>query len=156
MRSCRSCLKPKAAAEFRGQRPDCRECEREACRRYGAENRQKRNARLSKWRRENPEKASAADRRKALKRNYGLTENDVEAIRVAQGGLCAICGEAKALVIDHSHENGDVRGLLCTRCNTGIGWIEQRPDFINLVCAYLGEPCHADVLLEIANAEATP
>jgi hypothetical protein len=144
----------KPSAQFRERRPDCRSCERAACRAYGAANRPKRNARLSSWRRANPEKAAAADRRKHLKANCGLTEQQVEAMRLAQGGHCALCLTDGPLVIDHCHETGRVRGLVCTPCNTALGHAEARGGWLGRAAVYLASPCHADVLLELANSRS--
>ena len=46
----------------------------------------------------------------------------------AQGGLCAICHKpqtTRKLAVDHDHESGLIRGLLCTRCNCDIGLLEK-------------------------------
>ena len=64
MKACRTCSEGKDPTQFRPSRPDCRACERAAAREYGASNRAKRNARLSRWRKMNPDKAAANDRRK--------------------------------------------------------------------------------------------
>ena len=63
MKACRTCSEGKDPTQFRPSRPDCRACERAAAREYGASNRAKRNARLSRWRKMNPDKAAANDRR---------------------------------------------------------------------------------------------
>ena len=58
-----------------------------------------------------------------LKKNYGITIEDYDAILQAQGGKCAICkgGTSKNFfAVDHNHKNGRIRGLLCARCNTGL------------------------------------
>lgn len=151
MKTCRKCSATKDLQEFRSDRKDCRSCEREACRIYATANRPRRNARLSRWRRNNPDKAAAVDRRRHLRANYGLTEIQVETMRKAQGGRCLLCRSDKSLVIDHCHTTGRVRGLLCMPCNTTLGHVEAHPEWIGRATIYLGEPCHADVLLEIAN-----
>lgn len=59
-----------------------------------------------------------AERR--LKIKFGLTWDEYDAIYQAQGGRCAICGgkpRAYMLAVDHDHKTGEVRGLLCSRCN---------------------------------------
>lgn len=52
---------------------------------------------------------------------HGLTPEDVEVLLRRQNGLCAICEDAGTLCIDHDHKTGIVRGLLCRRCNIGLG-----------------------------------
>ena len=87
------------------------------------------------WRRRNPEKTRGIIWRSKLKRVYGLTENDYEAMWRRQGGRCGLCGRmmirhgktrAKAS-IDHDHVSGRVRGLLCGQCNTVLGHVEKWP-----------------------------
>lgn len=60
----------------------------------------------------------------------------------AQGGGCAICGEGPGdrfhLVVDHDHQTSEVRGLLCTACNVGIGNLRDDPDLLRRALAYLG------------------
>lgn len=64
-------------------------------------------------------------------RQYGITAEDYDALRVAQDDTCAICGRPDPLSksgvwhVDHCHSTGRVRGLLCTKCNTGLGLFED-------------------------------
>jgi acyl-homoserine lactone synthase len=58
---------------------------------------------------------------------------------------------AHPLVVDHCHGSGRVRGVLCNRRNTGLGWLEMDRGMLGRVSQYLGAPCHADVLLDLAN-----
>jgi len=60
------------------------------------------------------------------KKSYGITEKEAEDLLLTQGGLCAICSvEIKKLgrkgCVDHCHETGVVRGILCGKCNTALG-----------------------------------
>lgn len=73
-------------------------------------------------------------------------------MRALQGGKCLICRRSAKLVIDHCHETGRVRGLICSPCNTHVGWIESVPGFHQRVETYLAASDYADVLLELANA----
>lgn len=68
-------------------------------------------------------------RKQGLKR-YNLTFEDYDQIFTEQNGCCAICGKHQSefktrLAVDHSHKTGQVRGLLCTNCNTKLGWWEK-------------------------------
>lgn len=61
-------------------------------------------------------------------RSYGLTLAQYAALFTAQNNVCLICNgvtKGKKLVVDHDHKTGQVRGLLCTRCNTAIGFLED-------------------------------
>lgn len=73
------------------------------------------------WARKNPDH----DKRAALKR-YGLSLEGFKEMLKKQNGKCAICdasknSDGKSLYVDHCHETGKIRGLLCRKCNTGIG-----------------------------------
>lgn len=134
---CPRCLDIKAVDQFyrkvtktsRGWSWDshCIICRREQCRLYGANNKDARNARLSEWRRKNPTKASKIDARRRLKAKYGISTEDLEHMRLAQGGRCAICErETSRLFVDHCHTKGHIRALLCQTCNTFLGWYEKK------------------------------
>lgn len=56
-----------------------------------------------------------------LRRRYGITSADVDALVAAQGGLCALCRERAPEHVDHDHVTGAVRGVLCSCCNQGLG-----------------------------------
>lgn len=90
-----------------------------------------------------------------LRRQYGITLNDYEVLLSAQGGVCAICGnppyipEAERprrqgrptraiLAVDHDHDTGHVRGLLCIPCNRGIGFLKDSPKILRSAFEYLG------------------
>lgn len=86
------------------------------------------------------------DRRKNLNR-YGITEDDFAALDESQGGRCAICNDLpnetnvrsrkKRLCVDHEHETGKIRGLLCDRCNTGLGIFKDSVNRLQSAIAYL-------------------
>lgn len=68
-----------------------------------------------------------------IKRRYGVTTEDYDRMLSDQNGGCKLCGKPPAmtsqitlrLFIDHCHTTGKVRGLLCARCNTGLGFVDQ-------------------------------
>lgn len=72
--------------------------------------------------------SSAAQHAAMVAKTYGLTADDYDVLLAAQGGRCAICRarpKSKRLAVDHDHKTGEVRGLLCSRCNhdlMGSAW----------------------------------
>lgn len=80
----------------------------------------------------------AFKRHESKLKEYGLTPEQYEDMLVAQNGVCAICHQAETLKrkkdpnimrlhVDHCHKTGKVRGLLCTRCNPAIGYLQDDP-----------------------------
>ena len=72
-----------------------------------------------------------------LKKRYGITAEDADAMLTAQGGLCAICGVAAAEHVDHDHETGGVRELLCFNCNGGLGQFKDDPEVLRAAADYV-------------------
>ncbi len=58
-------------------------------------------------------------------KRYRMSERHYEAMKEAQGGACFICRKLGALCVDHDHVSGAVRALLCKRCNTMLGIVED-------------------------------
>jgi hypothetical protein len=56
---------------------------------------------------------------------------------LAQAGLCAVCGEQPAAHVDHCHQKGHVRGILCFNCNGGLGQFRDRVDILQKAIDYL-------------------
>lgn len=73
-----------------------------------------------------------------------VTRDHFDALMREQGGVCAICGDAcrlgRRLAIDHCHTTGEVRGLLCSQCNSGIGLLGDRRDLLLAAADYLARP----------------
>ena len=77
-------------------------------------------------------------REKRFREIYGITLADYEAMFARQGGACAICKRTgMPLCVDHCHRTGEVRGLLCRRCNRASGFYEDNPDLLLAAAAYL-------------------
>ncbi len=72
-----------------------------------------------------------------LKRRYGISAEDADAMLAAQGGLCAICRVAPAAHVDHDHVTGAVRALLCFGCNGGLGQFKDDPEFLHAAAYYV-------------------
>lgn len=74
-----------------------------------------------------------------LKYEYQTTQEHIDSLYVSQNGKCAICQSEGKLVIDHCHNNGQVRGLLCPKCNLGLGHFRDNTSFLNNAIKYLKE-----------------
>jgi hypothetical protein len=67
---------------------------------------------------------------------YGMDANKIKDLVDKQKGVCAICQKERIEVIDHNHKTGEVRGLLCQKCNQRLGILENE-EFINKAITYL-------------------
>ena len=76
-----------------------------------------------------------------LFKQYGISLEDYETLLEAQNGTCAICEAGCAneeyLRVDHDHDTGEVRGLLCHSCNSGIGFLKDSPEVVLQALEYL-------------------
>ncbi len=90
----------------------------------------------------NPTKYRLTSRKLMLNKKYGLTIEDLEKMIEKQNKKCAICfqdlqvGTVKCC-IDHNHETGEVRGILCSNCNTGIGLLKENNNILQSAIKYL-------------------
>lgn len=98
---------------------------RKASARYYARHKERALGSLQRWR----EKGGRQVQRSTfLKRKYGISVEDYDRMTQERNGLCDICGRpprAKKLHVDHDHDTGKVRGLLCFTCNTRLVFIEE-------------------------------
>lgn len=101
---------------------------------------------MRQYRLENPDRFRVAE----LKR-YGLTLEDYQALLEAQKGVCAVChqpetrktkaGKVAPLHVDHDHQTGQVRSLLCHRCNMALGYVREDPEVARALVAYIESRC---------------
>ena len=97
------------------------------------------------YRTKNKERVLDIERKSKLKMTYGITVEQYNDMLGKQEGKCAICfakkpgGRTKMFFIDHCHNTGEVRGLLCMRCNTGLGLFLDNPKFLLNAISYLKE-----------------
>ena len=162
MRRCTCGFEGPARSEFVGR--ECRRCYQ---RRTRHENRDEANRRQRAYYARNKERIRAtnrsivkrleqqADAHESLGRGYnttkawvrrlrlcGLTPKDYHRMFEAQNGLCAICrtadtGRFKVFAIDHCHRTDAVRGLLCDKCNRGLGMFNDSIAMLEQAIAYL-------------------
>lgn len=87
-------------------------------------------------------------RKRRFRIKFGITIEDYEKMLAAQGGGCAIChrtdkvidghlGTPKMFPVDHDHKTGRMRGILCDRCNRGIGLLQDSVELIKSALKYL-------------------
>jgi hypothetical protein len=76
---------------------------------------------------------------KHLLRNRGISMADYESLRERSGGMCEICRKRKATCVDHDHKTGEVRGMLCSAHNAGLGMMEDGALF-DAAKQYLSRP----------------
>ena len=72
-----------------------------------------------------------------LQSTYGITLAQYQQMHDSQRGLCFICSSNEKLFVDHCHETGQVRGLLCHHCNVMLGHAKDRPELLRLAASYL-------------------
>ena len=80
---------------------------------------------------------SAANSESYFYRKYKLTRHQLDDLRAAQGDSCAICGEPEPQHLDHDHESGEVRQLLCQRCNHGLGLFRDELTYLRAAADYV-------------------
>jgi len=140
MKTCTVCQTSKSLDEFYnyksskdGKSYRCKECD---------------NIARKKWSDGNPEKAHLSQRERNLKHKYGVTLEWYNAKLKEQNYCCAICKtkenkvirgaiEGLNFAVDHNHETGKVRGLLCNQCNRALGMFKDNIELINKAIAYL-------------------
>ena len=86
-----------------------------------------------------------------LRRTYGITEKQYNAILKLQGGGCAVCGRkamrgGRKLHVDHSHRTGKIRGILCWHHNSGLRKFADNPAWLKRAAEYLLHPPADEVL----------
>lgn len=92
----------------------------------------------------NPDKMRKAKFASALKSRFGMSMDDYQALIAKQGGGCAICKTVleglRQVHTDHDHGTGLVRGILCQRCNLGLGHFRDDTKLLRAAIGYLIDP----------------
>lgn len=86
-----------------------------------------------------PAKLKAQRRKNDLKKKYNISPEDYDKMFKDQQGRCAICNSTstKALHVDHNHETGKIRALLCYHCNVGLGHFKESLNLLDRAKEYL-------------------
>jgi hypothetical protein len=137
MKTCTGCKEEKPLTDFSSNgkyiRSRCKPCNAAQARRWAAENK---------------ERALETQRRRTLPQTYGITYEEYEQMLADQNGVCAICGKDEPnehgrtgkkfrLSVDHCHDTGVVRGLLCQKCNRALGLLNDSPELLQSAIDYL-------------------
>jgi Recombination endonuclease VII len=159
MKRCKHCGEFKPLDDFYGEkggrdgkRPECKSCTSARRKQWYRKNRKREIARVKAWQRANPDRqkvwrAKNRDRLNKqlreihLRNKFGLTPDEYDRILETQGGVCALCESPPtpgiSLHVDHDHGTGEIRGLLCVRCNNALGLFREDPDLLKRAARYI-------------------
>ncbi|MCU1375875.1 MAG: hypothetical protein JWO68_3161 [Actinomycetia bacterium] len=168
---CKHCGELKPLVDFYadagakdGRRPECKMCTAARRKRWYEANRSREIARVKAWQDANSERhlanqrarrarpeVKAKDRAGHLRRKFGITPEEYDAMLAAQGGGCAICKKSPrddiSLHVDHDHVTGRVRALCCFDCNAGLGKFGEDIARLRAAISYLYEHRLIEILL---------
>ena len=152
MYTCKTCT----TERNRLWRKNNRALDRKYTREYYAKNRDKFRARDREYKKNNrdkirlterkyyfkhKEKIDAKNRKRFLRQYYNLPIERYEEMYREQNGVCLICKNiniaGRKLAVDHDHNTGVIRGLLCSKCNMGIGYFKDDVDLLRIAIDYL-------------------
>lgn len=134
LKLCRKCGRTAPLEEFGnnklnkdGHQHSCRSCE---------------SAKSAKWNRDHPEQFKRNQRTYHLRKTYGLSREQYDALMELQDSRCPIClgPLTTRIYVDHDHDTGRVRGLLHNRCNGGLGLLGDSLENLRRAIEYLATP----------------
>jgi len=141
-KQCRVCQEVKPISEYykvssnkSGYENRCKSCNIAAQKLWANNNKEKRNA-IEKKYRSKPE----VIRRRVLQQ-YGIDETIFQELLAKQKNMCKICEKEFTSMahVDHCHTTGIVRGLLCGKCNRGLGMYDDDPNLLRKAADYLDD-----------------
>lgn len=141
---CLECRREKSREWNKKNRKHCRSKNRQ----YYLEKKEKISERKKRNYKEDPEKYKKKARGYQLKKQYNMTLEEYDELLKTQNFVCAICGlpetqhsnkkgKVDSLRVDHDHDTGKIRGLLCSRCNFGLGHFQDDKKLLNKAINYL-------------------
>lgn len=146
MKKCSKCSEIKELNEFYthnkwGYRAECKLCSKNNSAKVWKENKDKLSKRNKEWSGKNKERRRTYARKQTLKK-YGLTPEQFNVMLVSQQNACALCKklheiDGEQFDVDHSHNTGKVRGILCTSCNKGLGLFKDNPALLRDAAIYV-------------------
>ena len=150
MKKCSGCKQKKPVTDFNKNRSEkdglqdrCRVCQSKAVKKSMQKPGAKRKHQdyQNKWRKGKGRLKTKIVRKKTLlKTRYGLTLEEYFLMYEAQDGVCPICKRVMLLekvTVDHNHQTGKIRGLLCNQCNRGVGLLRDSVTLLRNAADYL-------------------
>ena len=130
MKECTNCKEVKDLSHYKKWNNQCKKCL---------------NYKNKQYRLKNKEKIKGSKRASDLKAKFGISVEEYSEILNNQEGVCAICKSDKPDVngyrnnfpVDHCHKTGKIRGLLCDRCNRGLGFLRDDTEILKSAILYL-------------------
>lgn len=148
MKTCSKCKKEKELSEFYkhkrkkdGYSDYCKECDKEYCKKFRNENKEH----LKQYKKKHYKDNIQDYKNNSLKNLYGVTIEEYNSMFDEINGICPGCGEQifntinseNPAVVDHNHKTGLVRGLLCGRCNSLLGFAKDNATTLENLTNYL-------------------
>lgn len=123
-----------------GIRCKCKDCCSLDTKEWRVKNRSEYNNYVAAWRAKNPDRQHKTE----IKRRYQLSIEEYNAQLAAQNCKCCICGKQHdptlkrgRLYVDHCHSTGKIRGLLCSACNSALGYMNDDIEILKTAIAYI-------------------
>jgi Recombination endonuclease VII. len=139
---CSKCGADKPRDQFKPKSHWCLDCHKQYKKEWRIRKGEAGRAQKREHYRENHDEIREKQVWARLMTRYGITQEEYEAKHDEQNGLCAICHKpcktGQRLVVDHNHETGENRGLLCKSCNLHLGVLEKQL-WVERATAYLEE-----------------
>lgn len=152
---CPTCRETKPHSEFHrrakskdGRYPYCKPCVKVRNSAWVAANPEKQNAASMRWYWKNKPRAASNGTNWHYRKHYGITYAQFVDLYESVKGICPICSTPMVLsgprknrrlnaVLDHCHETGQNRGVICSGCNIGLGMLKDSPKVLASAVAYL-------------------
>lgn len=148
-KTCSRCRLDKSIEEFGhhrgrkdGRQSRCKACANAEATAWTKKNPERRKEQHKRWRAANPDTI----KRQSLRRHYGITLEHYNELLAKQDGRCGICrtdsprGHHNTFNVDHDHETGLIRGLLCWDCNSAVGKLGDTAEALERALVYLKAP----------------
>jgi len=149
MKKCPKCETFKEESEFyiekkgknKGEPTSwCKECSKNQSKSYYQNNKEKAKESQKTWVGKNKDKVAFIK----AKSNYGISKEEYDSLNK----VCVICGSIDNLGIDHSHQSGRIRGMLCANCNKGLGFFKDDPTLLLRASDYILGIATPDIFLK--------